>query len=832
MKFNKKKISVFLSTVFILSLILSNVTRINAATLENLALGKAVTINDDNLIYDKLVPIANAGTDKNKASMLTDGVFGDIYDWTNANVWFKFHRGMSRDVVVDLGEVNTVNSISMGMGQSSSVGIYPSRWMKVYVSNDGVDYKYLGKAVPDYPTYAENIPVTKADGTATANGIQRKVLKMDKLSYGKAMNIQARYVKVTFLVWPWVFADEIEVLGQKGIVNEAGIPQGIKDDNNWDINEFPAADSKEAAQLKDQFLFYTGKYSNPDLTNWTKDRVETVLGYKDINGDIKDWQFTELLVLPTTAAVTPSNQANSAKRWVTKGDLNSFLDFIFTEDETQLSAINKVAGELNKKFKTDKKIDITIAIPFIEKSSNFGDIKGDGSVLSLDPKDFASFVKDPNSMEGKVKMSEMAIENRIAATKWYIDEVEKRFKEAGYKNLNLHGYYWFAELIEGGQGFEETIMATSQYLKDSGRYFTWIPYQGPHSALIWKELGFSTMSLQYGYAFTQQDKKRIDEVVELAKKVGASVEIEYDNYATLAKYLNAGLRLGYMKDTYHTYYYGGSLGIIGAANQYNTENNKTPDPWSPLIRNVYDRTYEFIKGTYKLRYASRAFNNIADKNKMTSTVSLLLADNFVYGNMTLLYDPQKEVLKDMTLGASMANIGTVTVTTHEKIVTINADGTKKEVIPEDKSLLSKPGTINIKFNIFDAKNALNGEAKKVGQYIDPNANKSDIVNFVFSKDEGVKDSDIPAYPFVIDREGKVIDKDGLEYLNWSESSIIPGSLEEKIVEAVMAVRQAESTESKVDIDKALELINKLPESQNKKDFSERIKAITHKKKNK
>lgn len=594
---------------------------------------------------------------------------------------------------------------------------------------------------------------------------------------------------IVFHVDVWCWADEIEVMGYKGIVNDAIIPQSAVDDSTPPVNKYPAKFSEESARIGDQFLLYTGPYPDPEVTNWTREKIIEILGYKDKNGDINDWFFDDLLILPIVNEINPSGNGVFA----TKADWETFLDFIFKQDK-QLGVINSVAKELNKKLGTNKKVKIDMSIPVPTGDvSNFGDIKGDGSTISFNPSDFASQVKDPNSIEGKTEMFYLAMGNRIAAIKWYVDEVERRFKAAGYDNLELTSFYLHNESLNALKAEEQWAKAAGDYVKSKGYYYTWIPYLGTLSPIIWKEIGFTTASFQPNYAFGGKKRGVIPAVADFAKKYGLGIEMEYGWGAPnpvlsrrFAEYLNDGVFLNYMKETYHNYYLN-ATSIIDAANSTD-----------PVFRALYDRIYDFTKEEYVPRFVLEGLApNIADKSNIVVPVKILNANNFTAGSFTVLYDTSKVDYKNSDIGMQLNGIGSYTV----NVIT--------------------PGLIKVDFKVNDPKNALYGD---MDDPKDKTKGRAEIVKLYFSKKADVSDQSITGKEFITYKTGTINDKDGNVYLNWSEGAAIPAFMD-PVTLADNAAAKAEESISQADIDAAQSIINELPDSSEKTLLQKRIKLV-------
>ncbi len=777
---SKKFLSAVVCIMLLLTMFPLSVFTETGVTVENLALGKvpAGTYLADFSDVTNLAPADNPNT----WGMLTDGIYGNMSNWADNTTWLKMLRNIGRELVIDLGQIDTINSISMGCGQRNDVGIRTPAFVKYYVSNDGSNYTYVGKALPDIPLFIENT-------TPGTNDMDRKVYKLDKLSDSTPMNIQARYMKVVFYVDVWVWADEIEITGSKGIVNDAILPPPLADDSTPLVNEFPAKYSEESAGMGDQFLLYTGPYATPEVTNWTKQKILQVIGYQDKSGNIKDWFFQDLLIMPVGSVLNPSGSGVFA----TKADWETFLNFIFKPD-TQLGAVNSAAAEMNQKFGTDKKVRIDIAIPVpIVDTPDFGDIRGDGSIVSFNPKDFASQVADPNSIEGRTQMFNLAMNNRIEAIKWYVDEAERRFRAAGYDNLELTSFYLHNESLNALKAEEVWAKAAGDYVKSKGYYYTWIPYLGTLSPIIWKEIGFSTATFQPNYAFGGRKRGVIPAVADFAKKYGLGIEIELGWGAAspvlvrrFADYLNNGVFLNYMEETYHNYY-------LNA-----TSLNDAANSADPVLNALYDRIYDFTKEDYAPRFVLDSLApNLTDKSNMIVPVNILNANNFTSGSFTVLYDASKADFKTSDIGVQLNGKGSYTA----NVVT--------------------PGMIKVDFSVTDPGNALYGDFDSAA---DATKGRAEIVKLYFSKKAEVPDQNITVKDFITYKTGVMKDKDGNVYLNWSEGAAIPANMD-PVTLAGNAAAKAEESISQADIDSALAILNELPGGQDKDALKERIKLV-------
>jgi|GEM_PF-3252908 len=752
--------------------------------LVNLAKGKPVTISQLDSEFDNIQGIGNYGleTPLNRAGMLTDGKYGDTRNWANTTDWFVHYRKLRREVVIDLGDIHTVNRISTGFGMRGDVGIAPPINVRFYVSNDGEQYSYLGLSSPDTPLYFEH--------TLGVNDMHRKTYTLDRTLEGDELHVQARFVKLVFTINIFGWMDEIEVWGQEGIADGALKPEPRHDDLTY--NDYAAPGSASSAEIRDQFLWYSGPMDNPYFTDWNQENVKAFLAYLNIYGEIQDWLFDDILALPVTQIITPSGVG----KFITKDDLLAYLDFIFKED-TQLGAINSAVAEVNKALKTNRKVRVNMAIPFIEESSNFGDIIGDGSVLSLRSEDFANQVEDPFSYEGRLQMETLAFENKKTAVRWYIDEVERRFAEMGYENLELNSFYWYHERIYEQLGEAELIQATAEYLKGKHYYFTWIPYIGPGSAVIWRDLGFTTASIQPNFAFGNSKKAMFPAIADLAKEVGGALEIEYDDYRTLAQYLNYGYELGYMDLAHNTYYLAAMPIVEGAFAYTPVSETRTIDAMSAIRRGVYDRIYQYVKGEYTPTFGMTLLTNFTDPSNVGVSAMLPLADHFVEGEFRLHYDSSAVNYKDFVVPGALQGKGEFTV---------------NEV---------SPGKLSIQFKLLNPEDAISADLQ---QARNPMAGAPALITLQFSKKENQES--VNSRMFAVADDAIMTDSNGRKYSIFSETDIIDNTPEAELAQAFLSVRKAEQTMDKADVLEARLKVVKLPNSPVRKQLMDRLTEVT------
>ena len=94
--------------------------------------------------------------------------------------------------------------------------------------------------------------------------------------------------------------------------------------------------------------------------------------------------------------------------------------------------------------------------------------------------------------------------DRVAACKWYIDQVRRRFDEGNYQYVELAGFYPISEeIVTPGDGYchelkksEEVIPQVAEYLHSINQSFCWIPYNRAAGYTKWKEMGIDYAYMQ------------------------------------------------------------------------------------------------------------------------------------------------------------------------------------------------------------------------------------------------------------------------------------------------------------------------------------------------
>lgn len=264
-----------------------------------------------------------------------------------------------------------------------------------------------------------------------------------------------------------------------------------------------AAQSYQTADdVQDLALIYQGGSHRLD---WTVDEFRPYVVHEFADGT-KDWLFDGFLFLEFKNGSGRHYTVGYEKLNARKGEWAWLLDRIFEQGKS-LSALDAcITEEIAELGKPGFKHQIVLGLPeAILDQKDWGEL--DGRVLD--------FSKE---------------EDQLAATRWYIDELMKRFKAAKYKNLELSGFYWVAET---NSHCGELTVPISEYIHSLGKLFYWIPYWQSKGAGEWKALGFDVAYQQPNHFFNHSiPDSRLDDACAFAREHGMAMEFEFDEKAT------------------------------------------------------------------------------------------------------------------------------------------------------------------------------------------------------------------------------------------------------------------------------------------------------------
>ena len=279
----------------------------------------------------------------------------------------------------------------------------------------------------------------------------------------------------------------------------------------------------EVRPIADAAICYGGHSArNPYL--WTSERFEKTVLYTDENGQ-EHWLFDNMIMMELwddDFKVTYSI-ANDGRYSSRKEHWQRQLDYWF-DSENGFAALEKCIAEGAKRIgKPSSKRGIIFSLP--------------------DPVYFEHYT---NAMKGVnrntvywgeidgVAMDFSKVEDRVKAYTWLVDAVRAKFAEAGYKYIELIGFYVLSEELSTPGSFryeykehDKTIKAVADYCHERNEGFYWVPYAMAPGIENSKNFGFDLVVMQPNYYWTDA-KWSWDQIEKKIRDYGLGMELEFE----------------------------------------------------------------------------------------------------------------------------------------------------------------------------------------------------------------------------------------------------------------------------------------------------------------
>lgn len=486
---------------------------------------------------------------------LTDGTSaGD--EFTDPG-WVGYLRQSSRTITLDLGGLQTIESLSTDFLFYPSAAVYLPATVRYSLSTNGTTWRTAGRV--------------DGDNVGIETGHRSVGLSIDPTL--------ARFVRVTFDVNGWGFADEITVQGKDGRTSGARPPTGPKDDPDGetcspDATYLPQG-TPEVGGVENAFLAYTydTKSENGEVGTWRPESLLPVITHTDDDNVPTDWMFDTVLFM---AGGSELDGYQDEAAWT------DLLDRLFVPGQN-VPALNTAtadaAGQLGDADHRTK-LMLPIPNPVADSDQPWGSI--DGRELDLNPERVGE---------------ETSAANRLTVVNWFIDETMKRLEATDAEHLDLVGFYWMREAIAPNSSDSRLSVKVSERIHglDGDLKFYWIPYFQAAGYQHWRSYGFDGSMLQPNYFFNDDlpagDNSRLDKTTELARCTGQGVEIEgdeamidtEDGRTKFQQYLDVFAETG--ADQALKGYYWGSRKTFEAVVHHD----------DPEVRAPYDAAYRFIR---------------------------------------------------------------------------------------------------------------------------------------------------------------------------------------------------------------------------------------------
>lgn len=362
-------------------------------------------------------------------------------------------------------------------------------------------------------------------------------------------------------------------------------------------------------KIKDLALIYQGGVHRID---WTPDQFLPYVVHQFTDGH-KDWLFDGFLFLEFTDGKGCGFATRYSDKNAGKAEWLWLLDRLF-EDGKALSALDQCIGMQIKEIgKPGFTHQIVLSLPEVLPGK-----------------------KDWGELEG-IPLDLSRQEDQVKATRWYIDELMKRFKQAKYKHLKLSGFYWLAEDIDFTKDLSVPL---SKYIHSKNKTFCWIPYWQAKGYNQWKELGFDIAYQQPNHFFKASiPDKRLEEACQSAATLNMGMELEFDEralydtkdsfYNRLVAYIDHFERQQAFR-TSAMAYYSGNHAVL---DMYKSTNPKDHEIMDRLANLIISRRSKHKKEAHQTKViAHRGFWNTPG-SAQNSIAALVKADSIgCYGS--------------------------------------------------------------------------------------------------------------------------------------------------------------------------------------------------------
>ncbi len=474
--------------------------------------------------------------------------------------WYRAYRGKSRTVVFDLSERVAVTGIKASFLNDKNEKITAPRYIKIFLSDDGVRYASASEQTIDYNSNVDE--PTRAEFAV-------KLLR----------TYAARYVKIEYSVDVFSYCDEIEILGRK-MLN--GRETKVNPTNATQSSSFLTSVSGVTSIVK----LNNGYIEDTSDISFTEEKLLPYVAYVGINGELTGKMFDSILLSPfKTAYPSGGTLFADVEKSAVMSDFELYFDYIF-KDGGDLSVLDQTVGKAYAALGIKDKFKVFLSLPYPNVSETpFGDINSDGS--------------DENS---KTR------EERTAIAKWYINKCISAFLNNEYKNLTLAGFSWCCDEVEFSNSDHEL-----EFIQNVNRYITQkrvqpiLSFGYLHGGFdMWKELRFGGALMSSGYSDPENGfpREMLAEYSGTLKNNSLGTEIELpsesrfggDDYeSACTEYENNlfyGYKTGYMASLKMFSESGDS-----AMNLFCRSDISTPK--GIYLRRLYDMTYSFLRNTYK-----------------------------------------------------------------------------------------------------------------------------------------------------------------------------------------------------------------------------------------
>ncbi|WP_290541000.1 DUF4855 domain-containing protein [Alistipes sp.] len=281
----------------------------------------------------------------------------------------------------------------------------------------------------------------------------------------------------------------------------------------------------------DLVLCYGGSHHRIPF-RWDKERFAPMVSYTDPDGK-EQWLFDAFLFIEfqdtpgsdnrnyayMTGLLRENGFSAGKRQW------QELIDYWF-QGSSGFEALDQAIAEAAQRLGTPpskRKVVMTLPDPILHRVF---DKKGNGSG---DPASTVYW----GELEGRTQDFSNS-EHRVAACKWYINEVRRRFDQGKFRNIELAGFYILSEEIatpDEGWDYElkqtdKVIPHVAAYLHSLNESLSWIPYNRAAGYTKWKEMGVDYAYMQPNYFW--KPELSLERFFADIRQHGLNMEFELD----------------------------------------------------------------------------------------------------------------------------------------------------------------------------------------------------------------------------------------------------------------------------------------------------------------
>jgi len=292
------------------------------------------------------------------------------------------------------------------------------------------------------------------------------------------------------------------------------------------IADYTPPGSPAAGGIADLALIYQGGYNKID---WNQQHFAPYLTWTNPVTRGEEWLFDGFLFLELYSGnefVFASLYLDPYSRYATKADLQWWINNRVFVKGKGIDALDKALGAVIQRIgppPRPRKVVLMV---------------GDAPIL----KDLSGALIADTKYWGELNGNVLDFKNvpdRVAACKWYIDQLLARWNAEAYQNLELAGFYMLSELIcwypfpigsltDRYAADKILNQELGNYVRSLGKRWYWIPAWGS-SVTTWKNYGFDVAYQQPNHFFsTSVPDSRLTDACNLAKSLGMGLEMEWD----------------------------------------------------------------------------------------------------------------------------------------------------------------------------------------------------------------------------------------------------------------------------------------------------------------